>query len=1414
MILFSEASSANNLARDYKIVASAGEGGIITPEGEVKVKKYYSLTFIITPDPGYNILDVVVDGISQGAVTSYRFYFVTANHSISATFIANKHTITASAGEGGEIAPSGDVIVAHGSDQSFDIAANPGYDIEDVLVDGESQGPLPMYTFEEVSSDHSIDATFIKVQGVLDLTIPNESMKIGDLIDATILVHDDAGLPYTLVSGSVGGYLLEDFQRISATIYHAGFQIAEGGNSYFASSDIPVSRLVISNGELQSDPYELPIIQDSDPIDAIAPLVTRLEVRSGAVGVGDTLTLTITADGAGYSPGTGTLINGVGTASSRLIFLDLSDGMYELLYMVGTGDADVAPGMLEASIVLQDSAGNPGLPFQTIEPNMLEIYTTLPEAVLEGPAIICEGEEIQLNVFLTGRPPWSIELYDGNSTTSFTNITSSDYIITLSPEQTTTFQISSVMDVNGVENTGNGDVQLIVNERTRVEIINLATGYNVEDNAVKLEANVPGGVFSGPGVNSESGYFDPGLADTIASPHTILYTYTNDNACTSTDSTLVYILGAQGSILMPGSTVCLGDDPFTVAVFNVPGASGSFSLLNSLSQAVGGLTDHGDNTATIEPDSLGLDGYIIEYQYFDVITLYLWNEFTVEAVEQPMILNLDDITYCQNVAPFVLQSNLADVVFDGPGVSGNLDEGFTFDPSETNPGNIWINCSSSSEHGCTASTRDSIIIKFAPEAIFILSSECIPEGGELVYFDNQTNVKLSVETWVWDFGDIGSGEENHSSLADPTHHYQQPGQKIISLRATTLDGCTDLYELETIIDSKPVPDFKWMSDCFTQGAEVKFVNMTINGTATVDTIIWTFKDSDGALLGEIGSGSTTDTVAFPLVSAESFLVELYTMNRGGCSSVLTKEVVLKPTIYPGQEEYNESFDDSEGFWISRSDGQENSWVWGVPGFSGYSAPEGDNAWFTHFPSEETGYIENSWIESPCFDFTGVERPLIRMEMMRSFVPYMNGAVLQYRDAIEDGWLTLGENTPGIEWYNTDYIHNKPGGSSIGWGLDESAPDTEWVTAIHDLDQVAGKPNVAFRIAIANNGQLPESYQGFAVNKFEIAERSKLILIEHFTNNSDYTSSLADDLIDGLGMANSNDVIDLQYHLANPGFDAMNENNPAPASTRSFTYGVSSVPFSILDGGVSPYHRYDFSDLKTSPVGDHIRVLSLEMPPFDIDLRVNWLQTMVEANITVTCEADQFDENIQLYLVVFETSVTAYEGANGDTQFRNVVLDMLPTPAGKLLGDLWHKGSSDTRTSTWTYKSYVEDFNDLAVAAFVQDRSNGRILQAAVDYKDVTVEVQRPAFGIRNLYIYPNPANEFINVNLGSRTTLPGRLELMDMAGKVVLSELLPAGYQVFQLDLDHLTQGLYILRWLESGQLMGVSKILKTHLSE
>ena len=78
---------------DFAVTASAGIGGTINPSGTQFAYPGSSFTFTITPDAGYKISNITVDGVSQGPMSTYSFDNVQSGHEISASFTAVKPII-------------------------------------------------------------------------------------------------------------------------------------------------------------------------------------------------------------------------------------------------------------------------------------------------------------------------------------------------------------------------------------------------------------------------------------------------------------------------------------------------------------------------------------------------------------------------------------------------------------------------------------------------------------------------------------------------------------------------------------------------------------------------------------------------------------------------------------------------------------------------------------------------------------------------------------------------------------------------------------------------------------------------------------------------------------------------------------------------------------------------------------------------------------------------------------------------------------------------------------------------------------------------------------------------------------------------------------------------------------------------
>jgi hypothetical protein len=217
----------------YNINASAGANGSISPSGATAVNHGASQGYTITPDSGYHIADVLVDGISAGAVGSYTFSNVTEAHTISATFAINTYNITASAGANGSVTPSGVTAVNHGANQGYTITPAVGYHVDQVLVDGIIQGAITSYTFSNVTEAHTISATFaINTYNITasagangsvtpsGVTAVNHGASQGYTITPAVGYHVDQVLVDGIIQGAITSYTFSNVtaaHTISAT---------------------------------------------------------------------------------------------------------------------------------------------------------------------------------------------------------------------------------------------------------------------------------------------------------------------------------------------------------------------------------------------------------------------------------------------------------------------------------------------------------------------------------------------------------------------------------------------------------------------------------------------------------------------------------------------------------------------------------------------------------------------------------------------------------------------------------------------------------------------------------------------------------------------------------------------------------------------------------------------------------------------------------------------------------------------------------------------------------------------------------------------------------------------------------------------------------------------------------------------
>ena len=172
-----------DVREDYiAVTATSGEGGAIDPAGTTLVKKGTSKTFNVVPATGYEVANVVVDGIDLGPISYYTFERVGTDHTISATFqkaqaggeIAIFSVLTTVAGEGGAVQPAGQTKVATGETVNVTFVPDEGYQLASVKVNGRTVEVTDNTYALTMDQNYAVTADFEVIPDVPQVMFEND----------------------------------------------------------------------------------------------------------------------------------------------------------------------------------------------------------------------------------------------------------------------------------------------------------------------------------------------------------------------------------------------------------------------------------------------------------------------------------------------------------------------------------------------------------------------------------------------------------------------------------------------------------------------------------------------------------------------------------------------------------------------------------------------------------------------------------------------------------------------------------------------------------------------------------------------------------------------------------------------------------------------------------------------------------------------------------------------------------------------------------------------------------------------------------------------------------------------------------------------------------------------------------------
>ena len=204
------------------ITASAGANGAIAPSGAVSVPLNGNQSFTITPNAGFHVLDVLVDGGSVGAVTTFAFNNVTVNHTIAASFAGDARTLTLNIVGGGTVTKLPNTPT-YPNASTVQLTANPG---TGWAFSAWSGGLVSTNNPENLlmDADKTVTSTFIDIASpTVAVTSPNgaEVLNAGNSSNITWTAADNAAvtaIDLELSRAGVGG----PFESIATGLANSG----------------------------------------------------------------------------------------------------------------------------------------------------------------------------------------------------------------------------------------------------------------------------------------------------------------------------------------------------------------------------------------------------------------------------------------------------------------------------------------------------------------------------------------------------------------------------------------------------------------------------------------------------------------------------------------------------------------------------------------------------------------------------------------------------------------------------------------------------------------------------------------------------------------------------------------------------------------------------------------------------------------------------------------------------------------------------------------------------------------------------------------------------------------------------------------------------------------------------------------
>jgi len=450
----------------------------------------------------------------------------------------------------------------------------------------------------------------------------------------------------------------------------------------------------------------------------------------------------------------------------------------------------------------------------------------------------------------------------------------------------------------------------------------------------------------------------------------------------------------------------------------------------------------------------------------------------------------------------------------------------------------------------------------------------------------------------------------------------------------------------------------------------------------------------------------------------------------------------------------------------------------------------------------------------------------------------DGAVLQY--SVDGGlnWQIVGplaglpvaQRDQGINWYEPgSVVVSNPGQQPLFGPYGWTGQSNQWLTGKFNLDGIvppAARNQVRLRIAFSSHG-VPSGglkYDGFAFDNVFVGDKTKNVLVEHFTNANINASVNGDNYFNNLYAAQisfrngRSDFYDLQYHVRFPQPDFFSQSNSDDAAARALHYKVQQPPYSVLDGIQSgKFQSGDYTVIDQVEI-DRRALRKPLVTIYQMDELPTGKSNTINARVHVRADSSiTFPLYVQITLV--ESPVIVLSPNPNPGSYQNIVRKFLFTGDGITQNFTQSTPMAPNDSLILTKGEVVidvpiADSTKLYLAAFVQNFETGEILQSKV--VKASAKIGAPITGIEptigqleQIQLYPNPANGKFNFKLPGDFPSDCIWKIADQRGINVMEGNFSDAFNGEKtVDIASLTNGVYFVAIGAPGKLPVYKKLV------